>query len=369
MKLLHISPGYLGSKVYTHLTKALNPLVDKQLVYVAVPSETHIHQLPDDNVLISKCFNKWDRILFHYKQHKIFKDICQKVVLDLYDMLHAHFLFSGGYIARKLFKNRGIPYVVTIRNTDVNIFLKYMPHLRSLGVKILLDASAVIFLSEAYKNTVIDCYVPSVYRAQINDKSTIVPNGISAFWLNNKYEDIRSPSIDMINLICVCNVDSNKNLEGTIAACRHLISRGYDVSLTVVGKLLHPRYEQLVSDTPFVVRIPFCIQEELIQHMRDSDIFIMPSKTETFGLVYAEAMSQGLPVIYTKGQGFDTQFPDGEVGYAVPWDDPEYMADCIQNIYSNYEHFSGNCIKLVDRFNWENIAKIHASLYESICNK
>ena len=36
---------------------------------------------------------------------------------------------------------------------------------------------------------------------------------------------------------------------------------------------------------------------------RENDIYVMPSIIETFGLVYAEAMSQGLPVIYTRGQG------------------------------------------------------------------
>ena len=41
----------------------------------------------------------------------------------------------------------------------------------------------------------------------------------------------------------------------------------------------------------------------------------MLSIMETFGLVYAEAMSQGLPIIYTKGQGFDEQFDEGKVGY------------------------------------------------------
>ena len=58
-------------------------------------------------------------------------------------------------------------------------------------------------------------------------------------------------------------------------------------------------------------------KEELIKLYRDSHIFTMPSITESFGLVYAEAMTQALPVVYTKGQGFDGQFPDGEVGYSV----------------------------------------------------
>ena len=43
----------------------------------------------------------------------------------------------------------------------------------------------------------------------------------------------------------------------------------------------------------------------------------MTSLGESFGLTYAEAMSQGVPVIYSKGQGFDGQFKEGVVGYHV----------------------------------------------------
>ena len=43
----------------------------------------------------------------------------------------------------------------------------------------------------------------------------------------------------------------------------------------------------------------------------------MPSRYETFGLVYGEAMSQGLPIIYSKGQGVDGYFKEGTVGYGV----------------------------------------------------
>ena len=42
----------------------------------------------------------------------------------------------------------------------------------------------------------------------------------------------------------------------------------------------------------------------------------MPSITETFGLVYGEALSQGLLIIYTKGQGFDGQIKEKLAGYS-----------------------------------------------------
>ena len=77
----------------------------------------------------------------------------------------------------------------------------------------------------------------------------------------------------------------------------------------------------------------------------------MPSKTETFGLVYAEAMSQGLPVIYTRGQGFDGQFEEGEVGYSVDCKDKKEISMKIIDIINNYDVISRNAINLVDRYN------------------
>ena len=65
----------------------------------------------------------------------------------------------------------------------------------------------------------------------------------------------------------------------------------------------------------------------------------MPSIHESFGRVYAEAMTQGVPVIYSKGQGFDGIYPDGHVGYSVPSRNPEYIAECIKNISQLFNYF------------------------------
>src|SRR5690606_22696545 len=86
-----------------------------------------------------------------------------------------------------------------------------------------------------------------------------------------------------------------------------------------------------------------CSKEKLLELYRANDILVMPSKTETFGLVYAEAMSQGLPVIYSKGQGFDGQFKEGLIGYHVDCFDPVNIASSILKIVNNYEEMSSNC--------------------------
>ena len=89
----------------------------------------------------------------------------------------------------------------------------------------------------------------------------------------------------------------------------------------------------------------------------------MPSKHETFGLVYAEAMSQGLPVIYTKGQGFDGQFPEGEVGFSVAYDDPEEIAMRVKEIIADYGSISKRAVANVHRYDWKGIAQDYSELY------
>ena len=75
------------------------------------------------------------------------------------------------------------------------------------------------------------------------------------------------------------------------------------------------------------------------------DVLLVPSKMETFGMVYLEAMSQGVPVIYTRGQGFDGQFPEGEVGYSAACGDVREQADRLIQIVDGYAERSHRCVQ------------------------
>ena len=74
-------------------------------------------------------------------------------------------------------------------------------------------------------------------------------------------------------------------------------------------------------------------------------------------------MTQGLPVIYSKGQGFDRQFEEGTVGFHVESRNAEEIANRIENIMSNNQTISENCVRISDRFNWSEIAREYESLY------
>lgn len=361
MKILQIANGYFGSKLYRNLFSALEGFSVESAVYVPINRKA-----PDPpkerNVVISKCFSDLDRLLFFSKQRNMLRDVEACFDLKGLDVVHAHTVFSGGYTALQLRRRHGLPYLTAVRNTDINVFFKRMPHLRLTGVRVLQEAERIIFLSPAYQEQLFSQYVPVFLRRELEEKSLVIPNGIAPLFFENPPPPREGPSA-VPRLIYVGEVSSNKNLELTVQAAELLCQRGREVRLTVVGAVKEEKYCTVLQRVDeYHDR---CSQEEVLQYLHASDIFVMPSHTETFGLVYAEAMSQGLPVLYTRGQGFDGQFPDGTVGYAVSDKDPEELVKKIEMVLFDYSRLSSNCVANASRFEWKRIAEEYRNLYEA----
>lgn len=360
MRILQIANGYLGNKLYTHLFSALESKGAEQTVFVPVNKRSE--PCREGNVYIVPCFDTLDRALFFRKQKKMLRWLEQELDSQHFDVIHAHTVFSGGYTALQLHKKYGTPYMVAVRNTDVNIFFKYMIHLRRTGVEILKNAETIIFLSPAYQEKVLRDYIPLDALEQIAEKSLVIPNGIAQLFF--KTDAVPRTLGDALRLIYVGELNSNKNLELTVQAAELLRAQGKNVTLSAIGAVKEEKYRSLMENKDFITWHDRCPQDEVIGHLQQADIFVMPSHAETFGLVYAEAMSQGLPVLYTAGQGFDGQFPDGEVGFAVSDTDAAALAEAIVKVAENYEVLSKNAISCAKKFDWDTIADTYYRLYQ-----
>lgn len=365
MNVLHINCNYVSTTLHQNLIRKLNPHININQVIVPICKNTPLVIVPDQNVSVIKCFNRRDRFLFYYKQAKIFKVVKGIVSQRNFNIIHAHTLFTDGNIARELKKKYGIPYLVAIRNTDVNVFFKYMIFLRKLGIEIMEDSDALIFLSESYKKLVFQQYIPDQIREKLEKKTYIIPNGIDDFWVNNRYKKKRQLSKE-IKIIYAGRIDQNKNVTTTIEALKFLKEKGYNVQFLIVGKIIKCTILDEINSTPFVKYITNQPKEVLINLYRESDIFVMPSFHETFGLVYAEALSQGLPVVYTEGEGFDRQFEEGYIGFHVNSHDPQSIALAIEKIAVDYEAISSRCVEAASKFDWNAICKDYLSLYRKI---
>ena len=365
MKILHINRNYIDTPLHQLMVEKLEKLGHKNAVFVPRFCGEESTVTPNVNAIVCECFKQWHRLFYGYKQRKIIRAAETAMDCEECDLIHAYTVFTDGNCARELSKKHNIPYVVSVRNTDINGFFRLMPHLRGRGIRIMRDAAAIFFLSDSYKQQVFDQYVPLKYRTELEAKTHIIPNGIDDFWFDNQPETSLEIA-DTIKLIYAGRIDRNKNIPTTQKAMQILRERGYDVLLTVVGRVEDKKVFKMIKRDPYTQCLPAQPKESLLDIYRAHNIFVMPSFTESFGLVYAEALSQGLPVIYTKGQGFDNQFPEGVVGYHVSAYDAVDVADGIEKVIKNYSNIIPNTVSSAKVFNWTEITSRYDGIYKTI---
>ncbi len=361
---MHICSYYYGTKIYKNL---FDKLIKKNInLKVYAPCAYNFKYKGDENYLItSECFKKWHRLFFYKKYNRVYNDLESKVNVSEYDIIHAHSLFSNGYVAHKLYEKYHIPYIVAVRNTDINVFFKYFFFLRGLGKKILRDASSVVFISNPYKQYVLDKYVDDNYKSDFLNKSVVIPNGIDDEWFRDQVKEKKINKNDKINIVFTGRIDKNKNVFTTIKACE-ILREKYDITYSIMGKNCIKNFDKIINNYSFINYLGVKNISQIKEIYKDMDIFIMPSRFETFGLSYVEAMSQGLPIIYTRGQGFDKYFDEGEVGYSTEYNDSKEIADNVDKIIEKYSDISRRCILNSKKFKWDDVSQKYSQLYNKI---
>ncbi|WP_165247921.1 glycosyltransferase family 4 protein [Adlercreutzia sp. ZJ141] len=360
MKVLQVC-SYYSSPLYKLLFDKLHEKgIEQDVFYFAVRGTNYTAASP--NVRFSECYGQLDRVFYKHKQHKVMRAFCELFSEEKYDVVHAHSLFANGYVAYEIKKEIGTPYIVAVRNSDVNEFFAMRPWLRRCGLEIMENANAVVFISEPYRQRVLRDFVPASKKASIESKSLVIPNGINELFLANSPVESRRNDGTM-RLVQVGDISKNKNQLGTMKACHNLRERGYDVRLRIIGKVKDRKVFQKLTRCSFVDLYPPMSQKNLIAEYRMADVFVMPSHHETFGLSYVEAMSQGLPVVYTKDQGFDGQFRNGEVGYAVNSSDFKGIADAILLASAMSAQKRSTITQYARIFRWCDIARRYVALY------
>lgn len=369
INILHIINGYWGRDLYAFLVSKLAEKNTQQTVFVPLrnPADKDKYKINKENVTFLYPFiikSIIYRLLFCLKIKKIIKYIEANSDVKNYNLSYSHTLFSDGAVSYYLYKKYGIKYITTVRNTDMNIFFKYLIHLSHKGKRVLYNSEKIIFLSEAYKQRLIRKYVPKKKQSEIEKKSVILPNGINNFWFENLNKQIKYKTLNgLFTIVFAGEYSKNKNIHSIILSVLKLIDKGYEIKLKLIGlgykdnKKYLKYLKKLRNDNDNIEFIKFQEKEELIKSYRNADIFMMPSFNETFGLVYAEALTQGLPLIYTKNEGFDKNFDEGFVGYSVNPNSVNNIVSKLESLILNYNKIQGNCANASLNFKWENISE------------
>ena len=145
----------------------------------------------------------------------------------------------------------------------------------------------------------------------------------------------RKPGAGPKRILHIGTYEPKKAQDILLAAFRELLDRGLDASLTMIGNPGPKTEEVRAMSAPFGDRVRMLIDvphEQVPEYMADADLFVLPSRSEPFGIVLVEAGASGVPVVATRVGGIPEFIESGRTGVLVEPDDWRALADAMAGI-------------------------------------
>ncbi len=241
------------------------------------------------------------------------------------DLLHVHYAIphaTSAYLAKQILADQGIPFTTTLHGTDITLVGLEPSYLSA--VKFSIEKSdSVTAVSRYLREKTITNY-------GIEKEIEVIPNFVDIEKYKRseacKFKKQISPNNEKI-LVHISNFRSVKRVPDTVRIFFEvrkeipsrlvLVGDGPDRSAT----------EQLCRELDIYKDVVFMgKQADLVDILSASDIFLMPSQSESFGLSALEAMACGVPVVSSSVGGLPELQIQGQTGYIAEFGDIERMA-------------------------------------------
>ncbi|MDY4011166.1 MAG: glycosyltransferase family 4 protein [Fusobacterium gastrosuis] len=363
LKILHLNSNYNTSIIYKNLFQNLEKEKISQIIYIPVKKNFSVFKenlkIEKDTFLTRHIFKKlYGNIsgkLFFPKIYMMYKDLISQVRINEIDLVHAHSTFSNGMIAYFLKKTKKKKYIVAFRSTDYEVFNKFFLG-KFIINKIMNEAEKIIFINYSYKKIV------TRGNSKIERKSIVIPNGIEEEWIKNKKEQKKINFEKGVNFISIGYFIERKNFIYTIELIKKISKIYPKTKLTIIGEgPLEKKISDLIKTNKNMNILGWQSKKNLMKILGNHEIFILPSENETFGLVYLEALSQGLRIVYKKNDGVDGFLSDS-FAYGALLDFEIDMKEIIRKF--NNRVINENIE--IENYSWKNIASTYFQLYKEL---
>ncbi len=363
--MIHLSNNFVSSSVHLDLIKALSNINGTQCVIVPVRDRELIvdHSSAGASVYVKFCLfrNSVIRFLPVAKVFYVFTKCFFALKHARNDVLKSgqdpallcHNFWSDGMVGFLFSFFYPLKYVLVVRNTDINYFVAKLPHYRWLMRLMVQRSSGLVFVSQAHCNR-FESKWPSLLKAARSVK--VIPNAITDWWLDNLVlKNIQRPC----QACFVGRFNKNKNLAKLVDAAKIIHESLPEFRLVLVGgtesEFLHVTGFDAVPS--FIKVQGLCEAWEVRNVYRSSRVFSMPSLTETFGLVYIEALSQGCAVIFSEGEGIDGMWEEPFIRSVDPKSAASIAESLIVLLRSYPDGVPNEWIQReIGRFSWDNAA-------------
>jgi N-acetyl-alpha-D-glucosaminyl L-malate synthase BshA len=276
--------------------------------------------------------------LFEYPPYDLVLATKMAEVMSRFDLdiLHVHYAIPhsiSAYLAKKMLTDRVVPFVTTLHGTDITLVgndRSYLPITR-FGIE---QSDAVTAVSEYLRRRTIDEF-------QIKRPVTVVPNFVDCnvyVRATDRKLRHRFAADDEGILIHISNFRPVKRVEDVIRIFA-IVRKHRKARLLMVGDgPERPKAEWLANTHGIAGDVLFVgKQNDMNNLLSVSDILLLPSELESFGLVALEAMACEVPVVATRVGGLPEVVRDGIDGYLYDVGDVQSMARSCIDILGNPE--------------------------------
>lgn len=369
-KVLHICNDFFYSKVHSNLYQELDKAGVDQIVFSPVQKatpENHRFEGEHTTIQYAHILKPLHKLFFFHKIDRTVREIEKTVDLSQISCCHATTLFSDGMVAMELCQRHGIPYIVAVRNCDMNAFLRYMPHLWWVHRGVMQLADKVVFIAPALRKRLLAHPTLLGMKNEVNQKSLVLPNGINEFWIQNLQTERNLDDPHSVMYAGIFN--RNKNLPRLIRAMEALRGKYPNLIFDVAGEggdNEEQVFEMMAARFDWIRYHGKITDLEKMKNLyRANSIFVMPSKSETFGLVYLEALSQGLSVMWSRGEAIDGMFSE-KVGESVNPLSIKDITEKLDLLLGQPDRYKTLPAETFESFRWPTIAQKYISIYPNI---
>lgn len=313
--------------------------------------------------------------LFHYQPYELAlsSKLVDMVKLHGIEILHVHYAIPhayAAYMAKKMLQEEGIyvPIVTTLHGTDITLVGSH-PFYKPAVTFSINKSDAVTTVSQSLKDDTLRLF-------DIKKDINVVPNFIDLEKYNHDFTDCQRAMMANDDEKIITHISNLR----PVKRVQDVISIFYNIQKEMPAKLM------FIGEGPEKEKVELRCQElgildkvvffgrsnEIDKILCFSDLFLLPSQTESFGLVALEAMASGVPVISSNTGGLPEVNIHGESGFLSNVGDIEDMtknALYILNDDTRLKKYKVNARKEALKFDLHAIVPQYEAIYEDTLAK
>jgi N-acetyl-alpha-D-glucosaminyl L-malate synthase BshA len=321
---------------------------------VYTPNYPLFQYLPYESALISKIVD----VALHYHL----------------DFIHVHYAIphaSAAVFAKQILSSYSfhLPVVTTLHGTDITLVGKE-ESFKPIIQYAIENSDLVSSVSNYLKNATYDFF-------GVKKNIEVIPNFVSLERfrpkpeIRNIYRKLIAPNNEKI-LVHTSNFRKVKRVHDVLEIFLE-VKKNIPCKLIMIGDgPERTNLEKFVRENHLTNCVIFMGKQEKVEDiLAISDVFLMPSESESFGLAALEAMACGIPVVATNVGGLPEIVQNGFNGFMGSVGDIKKLAESVLEILNeeNYTMFSVNALKTAQNFDENIIVKSYEKFYEQLIKK